>query len=139
MAGQSSKHAKKPSKRQTKVQFHYIKGPNYHEVMCNGAIGGMTPQGLLWVGLYAERGSLPRVVEYDVDVEEGSTTVQFNERGSKPSRTEARPGIVRHVEVSAYMNMEAAERIHKWLGDRIAEQKKQAKEKEKAPGGQAKK
>lgn len=133
-----SKRVEKPSKRTTAtVQFHYIKGPNYHEVMCDGAIGGLTPQGLLWLGLYAERGPLPRVVEYEVEAEEGATSVELNETATKPTRVETRHGIVRHVEVSAYLNMDAAVRLHKWLGKRIAEHKKKTKEKE--PGGQVKK
>jgi hypothetical protein len=27
-----------------RLQFHYIKGPSYHEAACHGAIGGPTPQ-----------------------------------------------------------------------------------------------
>src|SRR5947207_682753 len=95
-----------------KLQLHYIKGPNYREVPCHGAIGGVTAQGKLWIALYAERYPLPRVVEYEVPAPPpGSIFVGLNERESKPTYVDSRQGIIRHVEFSAYLDIEAAQRI----------------------------
>ena len=62
-----------------KLQFHYIKGPNYRETPCHGAIGGVTPQKKIWMTLFSERGPIPRVVEFEISAPEGVDTIEFNE------------------------------------------------------------
>jgi hypothetical protein len=116
-----------PPKR-GRLQFNYIKGPTYREVVCDGAIGGRTREGgLLWMSLFAERGPIPRIVEYEVEATEGSETVTFNEHEAKPVSVESRLGIVRHIEVTAYMNLSVAKRLHKWLGDHIEAMEKEGR------------
>ena len=105
-----------------KVQFNYIKGPNYREVPCHGAIGGVTPQGKLWLAFFAERGPLPRIIEYEVPAPPTETPfVGLNERDSQPTSIDSRQGIIRHVEFSAYLDIDAALRIRDWLTQRISE------------------
>ena len=106
--------------RTAKLQFHYIKGASYREICCDGALGGLTPQGGMWMALFAERGAIPRLVEFEVPAKEGEDTVEFEEGAHKPSRIETRNGIIRHVEFTAYMSVETAKRIHKWLGENLA-------------------
>jgi hypothetical protein len=108
-------------KRAAKLQFHYIKGPDYRELACHGAIGGITSQRKIWMSLYSERGSIPRLVEFDVEADAGTGTVELNEREAKPSHIEQRGGIIRHVEVTAYLDPEFAQRLHRWLGERLRE------------------
>jgi hypothetical protein len=87
-----------------KLQFHYIKGPNYHEVPCHGAIGGVTPQGKIWMSLYSERTPLPRVVEFEVPAPSPNNTfVKFQEGSASPISIEARQGVIRHVESTVYL------------------------------------
>jgi hypothetical protein len=102
-----------------RLQFHYIKGPNYHEVACHGAIGGPTPQNKIWMALFSERFPLPRVVEFQVPATEDSRTVSFDERAAVPSHIDTRSGVIRHVEFSAYLDLETAERIRDWLTRQI--------------------
>ena len=50
--------------------------------------------------------------------------ITFDEGAAgKPSMVDTRTGIVRHVELSAYMDIEVAERLQKWLAERIGELK----------------
>ena len=105
-----------------KYQFHYIKAPDYREVPCHGAIGSLTAQGKLWIAFYAERYPLPRIVEYEVPAPDpGATVVRLNERESTPIYVDTRQGVIRHVEFSAYLDIEAARRIRDWLTQHIAE------------------
>ena len=47
--------------------------------------------------------------------------MEFNETtAGAPVSVQSRRGIVRHVEFTAYLDLEAAERLQKWLGDTIA-------------------
>lgn len=104
-----------------KLQFHYIKSPDYREIPVHGALGGITAQRKIWISMFTERGAIPRIVEFDVLKAEGSEVVEFNEAVAKPSHVDTRQGIIRHVEVSAFLDIDVARRIHKWLGERIAE------------------
>ena len=109
-----------------KLQFHYIKGPEYREMACHGAIGGPTPQGKIWMALFSERTPIPRMVEYELrNVPEGATTLQFNEQtAGPPNLIDSRQGVIRHVEFTTYLDVEIAERTHKWLGDQLDQIKK---------------
>lgn len=102
-----------------KLQFHYIKGPDYREAACHGAIGGPTPQGKLWLGFFAERHPIPRIVEFEVSPPSGSLW-QFDERAQPPTNVESRQGVIRHVEFGVYLDVDVAERLHQWLGENVA-------------------
>lgn len=105
-----------------KLSFNYIKGPGYREIPCDGAIGGLAPQGKLWMAFYAERYPLPRIVAYDVPAPtEGQPKVTLNESASTPSYIESREGIIRHVEFCAYLDIDGAERLRDWLTQKISE------------------
>jgi hypothetical protein len=108
-------------KRLVKLQFHYLKSTGYRETACHGVIGGVTPQKKIWMAFFAERGPIPRVVEFEIEAPEGEASVAFNEAAAKPSHVESRAGIVREVEFSAYLDLDTATRLQAWLGDRIAE------------------
>lgn len=104
----------------SRLAFHYIKSPSYREIACHGALGGPTPQKLIWMSLFSERLPIPRVVEFDVSGEVGAE-VMFDESTAKPAYVESRTGVIRHVEVSAYLDIDAAKRLHKWLSDQISQ------------------
>jgi len=87
-----------------KLQFHYIKSPDYREIACHGALGGPTPQKVIWMSLFSERFPIPRVVEYEINGEPGQQ-VMLDEAALKPSSIESRAGVIRHVEVSAYLTL----------------------------------
>jgi hypothetical protein len=113
---------KSAKKTQTaKLQFHYIKGPGYREVPCDGAIGGIAPRKSIVMSFFAERGPIPRLVEYEVVQEAGTDVVNFNEGAATPTHVETRRGVIRHIEFTTYLDLDVAKRIHSWLGKRIAE------------------
>jgi hypothetical protein len=106
----------------SKLQFHYIKGPGYRELVCDGAIGGVTPSGRrICISFYAERGPIPRVVEFAVDAPEEGRPVHFDETAATPSRIESREGVIRHIESSVYLDVDVAKRLVDWLNARISE------------------
>lgn len=105
-----------------KLQFHYIKGPDYRELFCDGAIGGLTPSGRrICIAFYAERGPIPRVVEFEVGAVGEGQPVQLDEANTKPSRVESREGVIRHIESSVYVDVDVAKRLVEWLNARISE------------------
>jgi hypothetical protein len=111
---------KEPAAEPVKLQFHYIKGPAYRETACHGAIGGSTPQRKIWMALYTERYPLPRVIEFDLpQPSPGADSVRFDEKTAQPSRVDTRTGVIRHVEFTAYFDVEAAERLRDWLSNQI--------------------
>jgi hypothetical protein len=118
--------------RTRKLQFHYIKGPDYREIACHGAIGGVTSQNKIWMALFSERGPIPRVVEFEVSAPEGVDAFEFNEAQAVPSHTEGRSGIIRHVEFNTYLDLDVATRLRDWLDQRIAEMEGKGKPR-KAP------
>jgi hypothetical protein len=94
------------------VEFHYIKGNAFRVVHVDGAMGGITPAGLIFVSLYSERPAIPQIMVHDV-----TETGQIG-----PERSEERvskKGIVREIEVGATMSVETAANFVKWLQDRI--------------------
>ena len=112
-----------------KIQFHYIKGPTYRETACHGVIGGPTPQGKVWMALFSERGPLPRMIEYHVtSPPPDAAEISFNEReAGPPNFVESRQGVIRNVEFSAYLDVETAERLAKWLSEQVALLKQEQK------------
>jgi hypothetical protein len=111
-----------------KLQFHYIKSPDYREFGCHGVIGGETPNQKIWMSLFAERPPLPRLVEFDVHPS-ATGAIEFDETKNTPSRIDTRSGVIRHVETTAYLDLDTARRIHAWLGDRILQLEKAEKKK----------
>jgi hypothetical protein len=109
-------------KPQETLEFHYIKSPDYREIACHGVIGNPTPNGKIWAAFYAERLPIPRVVGYTVDSVPDGQPIPFREAtAGAPVSIESRRGIVRHVEFTAYLDLDVAESLQKWLGDRIAQ------------------
>jgi hypothetical protein len=56
--------AKGPSDNE--VAFDYIKSPDFKVVWADGAIGAITPNGIISFVLFAERPSIPRRQVYDI-------------------------------------------------------------------------
>lgn len=96
----------------TKVKFHYVKSNAFRVVHVDGAIGGITPAGLIFASLYSERGAIPQIMVHDV-TDAGQVGAE------RPEERISKEGIVREVEVGAIMGVETATSFVKWLQDQI--------------------
>jgi hypothetical protein len=101
-----------PDDTPTVVPFHYIKSNLFRVVHTDGALGSVTPAGLIFVGLYSERAPIPQVMLHEV-TETGQIGIEHkDERVSKK-------GIVREIEVGATMSVETATSFIAWLQEKI--------------------
>lgn len=105
------------------IDIHYLKTPGFREVSCDGAMGGSTPHGKVWLAFYSERFPLPRVMRHRLkSFEEGGTGIDPE---AEATVVEARRGLIRNVEFGVYMSIETATDLHKWLGEYLAEAESQ--------------
>jgi hypothetical protein len=96
----------------TSVPFHYIKSNEFRVLHADGAIGNVTPSGLLFLGFYSERAALPQMMVHEV-TEDGQVGIErLDERVGKK-------GIVREIEVGAILSVETAVSLVAWLQERI--------------------
>jgi hypothetical protein len=102
------------------LPINYIKSPQYRETACDGVLGGVTSKNKVWMAFYGERYPLPRVITYEAEKTDDPQAVKIDE-GSPPIKIESKQGIIRHVEFSAYLDLDVAKALHKWLGERIAQ------------------
>jgi hypothetical protein len=94
-----------------KVQFHYIKSTLFRVAHVDGAIGGVTPSGLIHCAVYSERPAIPQITEHPV---EGNVM-------GEPEIIQGRTGIVRELEIDLMMSREKAAELRDWLSQRISE------------------
>jgi hypothetical protein len=97
-----------------RITFHYLKGNHFRVVHMDGAIGSITPNGLVHAAIYSERPAIPQMMAHPI---EGG---QLGE----PVEIVSRPGVVREVEVSLMMDLEVAEAFQRWIGSKIQELKR---------------
>ncbi len=81
------------------ITFHYIKGTQFRVIHVDGAIGSLTPRGLIHAALYSERAAIPQM------------------------EVVSRPGLVRELEASLMLDLNAAVSFRDWLSTRIDELK----------------
>lgn len=95
------------------ITFHYIKGTQFRVIHVDGAIGSLTPRGLIHAALYSERAAIPQMMVHPL---EGGQLGPAKEIVSKP-------GIVRELEASLMLDLAAAVSLKDWLNARIDELK----------------
>jgi hypothetical protein len=94
------------------VSFSYIKSNDFRVIHVDGAIGSITPRGLIHAALYSERMPIPRLMVHPIGAD-GNL--------SPPVEQDIRPGVVREVEVGLMLDRNAADALRVWLGQQIAE------------------
>ena len=95
-----------------KLRFRYIKSYGFRTVKVDGAIGGFTPRGEIFMSLYTERPQIPDEQEYDV-TEAGSLKLSQD--------VIEKQGVIREVALSAVMRPEIAVALRNWFDERIKE------------------
>lgn len=108
-----------PDGQPTSIDIHYLKSPSFREVNSDGALGGPTPQGKLWIAFYSERFPLPRVMRQPLKQTAGNDGQPVFETDGPGSIIEARQGIIRSVEFGVYMNKESAEQLRDWITEKL--------------------
>jgi hypothetical protein len=101
--------------RPNTVDINYIKSSRFIEISCDGAIGGPTPKGKLWLAFYTERLPLPRVVRHELKV--GPDGVEPDP--DKAVLMDGREGVVRNVEVGVYLTAQTAADLRDWLNEQL--------------------
>jgi hypothetical protein len=96
----------------TTVPFHYIKSNFFRVVHTDGAMGSVSPAGLIFVTLYSERVAIPQTMVHEI-TETGQVGPEHTEERV------SRNGIVREVEVGALMSVDTATHIVAWLQEKI--------------------
>jgi hypothetical protein len=71
------------------------------------------------MGFYTERFPIPQVVAFVPTPVEGEEKTFKLDEASPPAFIQQREGLVRSVEICSYLDLDAAVRVHKWLGERI--------------------
>jgi hypothetical protein len=88
------------------VKFHLIKGNFFRVIHADGAIGGITPSGEIFLSLFSERGAIPQLIEQAINAD-GSLGEEIKKSG--------KDGIVREIEVGVVLSAKAAKGIAEWL------------------------
>lgn len=101
-----------PNESPAKVAFNYIKSNSFRVAHVDGAIGHVTPAGLIFAGLYSERTAIPQVMVHQI-TEAGQVGAE------SASERLGKEGIVREVEVGAMMSLETATALVTWLQSQI--------------------
>lgn len=97
-----------------KLTFHYLKTGAYRPLHVDGAVGAITPQGLISMSLYSEHIPIPQSVTHAV-TEEGVLGAEISEA------RRAKEGVIRDVEATLLLSETVARSIQKWLEERLDE------------------
>lgn len=96
----------------TSVEIHYLKTGNYRTYHADGAFGGITPKGNIYLELFLERHVTPRKVRYEL-TEDGVL--------GAPLETEGKSGVVREIECGLILDLATAVTLHDFLGKIITQ------------------
>ena len=92
------------------VRFHYLKSSQFRVILAEGAIGGITPNGMVHMALFNERAAIPREMVHSVNAD--------GTLGTETAR-EGKEGVVREMEVDVMLSPTSARLLHTWLGEQI--------------------
>ncbi len=95
-----------------KATFEYVFGDDFNPEYANGAIGGPTTQGEIFVSFYVERNPLPYSQTFKVKPD-GQLAEEFER---DPKIEDGSISVVRFVTAGVIMTRETAKRVHDFLG-----------------------
>ncbi|MEO5929001.1 MAG: hypothetical protein ABIR47_03625 [Candidatus Kapaibacterium sp.] len=99
------------SEESKELEFHFVKTPSYRSYAVDGAFGGITSKGKVYMELFLERAVTPTSIVYDVS----------NIEDFKEIRRNGKQGYIREVECGIILDIQGAIAVHNWLGTRIKE------------------
>src|ERR1700686_3831303 len=101
-----------PNEPQATIPFHYIKSNEFRVLHADGAVGSVTPGGLIFLGIYSERAPIPQLMTHEITDAGQVGPEHVDERVSKK-------GVVREVEIGAMMSAEVATQVIAWLQEKV--------------------
>ena len=101
------------------LTFHYLKSSQFRVVHMDGALGSLTPRGLIHCCVYSERPSIPLAQTFNVG-SDGQLTGD--------PETATRGGLVRELEVDLMLSLEAASELRDWLTRMLKDAETKCKE-----------
>ena len=109
-----------------KIAFHYIKSNQFRVVHVDGALGGITPTGDIFVSLYSQRGPIPQKTVQEVN-ESGEVGDEIMEERV------SRDGLVREIEIGISVRPEVAKNLINWPQKKVEEYDKAFRQKDAQP------
>ena len=97
-----------------KIRFHYLKSQFFRVIHADGAYGGMTPHGEIFVSVFSERPPIPTMMVNRLD-DGGRLGDEIREE------RQSRDGIVREAEVGLTLSVEVAKSLIEWLQQKVEE------------------
>ncbi|WP_155905029.1 hypothetical protein [Methylopila sp. M107] len=94
------------------LAFDYVKAPDFRVVWADGAIGSLTPQGMVHFALYAERPAIPRRQVFSIGTQNGHAGALGPEIQEKRI---SRRAIVREMACDVFLTAQTAENLAAWL------------------------
>lgn len=104
------------SNQPKEIVFHYVKDNEIKSLHVDGAVGGATSKGKVYLGLFAERNPIPLSVTHEISEFRAPGSAVL---GQEIDRT-GKQGIVREVLASFIMDPEVAVSIAEWLKNQAA-------------------
>jgi len=95
-----------------RLKFDYIKSSQFRVVHADGAWGGITPRGGVFLTLYCERPPIPQQTVHEI-----SDSMELGPE--LPEERVARDAVIREAEVGVLMDLVTAKALHRWLDDKI--------------------
>ena len=99
------------------IEIHQIKTAGYSTYHADGAIGGMTPTGMVYLSFYLDRSAIPQKITYEVKADGSFGDVK---------EVEGKRGIIREVQCGIVMNLAVAEDMLTFM-EKVVKQLKQTK------------
>lgn len=112
-SGRSTRQSRRASEPGTEdnLQARFVSSNQSRLIHVDGAWGGITSHGKIYIAFYSEHPPIPEAIDYRVDRERGAV---WEEHTHSPF-----PGIAREVEVEAIMDIGTARAVRDWLTERI--------------------
>lgn len=95
------------------VEIHYMKSNLFRVIHADGAVGALTPRGLVHMTLYSERTAIPKTAFRAIS-EDGQSL-------EPETQTETIGGVVRELEVDVLMDEAIVRSLRDWLNRRLDE------------------
>lgn len=93
------------------IEYHYIKSQIFRVIHADGALGGITPRGLVHLTFYNERAAIPRLGIREFD--------EMSQTAGPEKYAESKAGIVRELEFDVLMDETTAHELRDWLNRRL--------------------